>query len=95
MGHHCRSDGSVYVADTMNDRIQRMIEGDIAETLFETTLPINQPAIRYTGLYNLHWNIEYYRQTLSSGDTQEQPGTDHCPVQLSFLHHRGEYGSFI
>ena len=41
------SDGSVYVADMGNHRIQRMswttIE-DVAETLFETTLPINQPA---------------------------------------------------
>ena len=36
-------DGSVYVADTYNHRIQRMVSGGV-ETLFETTLPITQPA---------------------------------------------------
>jgi DNA-binding beta-propeller fold protein YncE/uncharacterized membrane protein len=40
-------DGSIYVADTGNHRIQKMItvvSEYIAETLFETTVPINQPA---------------------------------------------------
>jgi DNA-binding beta-propeller fold protein YncE len=37
--------GTVYVADTYNHRIQRMLPvGGGAEILFETTLPINQPA---------------------------------------------------
>jgi tripartite motif-containing protein 71 len=40
-------DGSIYVADMGNHRIQRTITVSleyITETLFETTLPINQPA---------------------------------------------------
>jgi tripartite motif-containing protein 71 len=40
-------DGSIYVADMGNHRIQKMITVTteyIAETLFETTIPINQPA---------------------------------------------------
>ena len=40
-------DGSIYAADSGNHRIQKMITVTseyITETLFETTLPINQPA---------------------------------------------------
>jgi sugar lactone lactonase YvrE len=37
-------DGSVYVADMNNDRVQKMNAEDIVATLFQTTLPINQPA---------------------------------------------------
>ena len=38
------SDGSLYVVDTIDQRILRMMDRDIAQTLFETTLPINQSA---------------------------------------------------
>jgi streptogramin lyase len=38
------SDGSVFVVDSYMSRIQKMVAGSVNETLFETTLPIDQLA---------------------------------------------------